>query len=67
MNVDLKPILNIHAALQYVVKYVNKSEPRSSFSEILNKILCESDTSDSSLSLFQYLLLYTVAERDFFV
>ncbi|CAG8641197.1 7999_t:CDS:2 [Cetraspora pellucida] len=64
-NVDIKPILNIHAALQYVAKYASKSEPRSAtFSELLNKILRESRPSDSSLGAFQYLLLHTVAERD---
>ena len=36
-NVDLKPILSIHAALQYVSKYTSKTEPRSTiFSNILN-------------------------------
>src|SRR6266496_410904 len=64
-NVDLQPILNIRAALQYVAKYATKSEPRSSFAEILNKILAESDPADSSLGSFQRLLLHTVAERDF--
>src|SRR6185437_10490868 len=64
-NVDLKPVFNIRAALQYVAKYATKSEPRSSFSEILNNILSESDPSDSSLGSFQRLLLHTVAERDF--
>ncbi|CAG8693782.1 19014_t:CDS:1 [Cetraspora pellucida] len=64
-NVDLKPILNIHAALQYVAKYASKSEPCSAtFLEILNSILHNSNSSDSSLSAFQRLLLYTVAERD---
>jgi hypothetical protein len=64
-NVDLKPVLNIHAALQYVAKYATKSEPRSSFSEILNKILSESDPSGSSLPSFQRLLLHTVSERGY--
>src|SRR6266540_3635262 len=42
-NVDLKPVLSIHAALQYVSKYASKLEPRSeAFSEILNRILCNS-------------------------
>ena len=26
-NVDLKPILSIHAALQYIFKYASKLEP----------------------------------------
>ncbi|PKC51007.1 hypothetical protein RhiirA1_313609, partial [Rhizophagus irregularis] len=35
-NVDLKPILTIHAALQYISKYASKAEPRSAaFSDIL--------------------------------
>ncbi|CAG8650526.1 20724_t:CDS:2 [Cetraspora pellucida] len=64
-NVDIKPILNIHAALQYVAKYASKSELRSAtFSELLNKILHESRPSDSSLGAFQHLLLHTVAEHD---
>ncbi|EXX69416.1 Pif1p [Rhizophagus irregularis DAOM 197198w] len=66
-NVDLKPVLNIHAAFQYVAKYATKSELCSSFSEILNKILSESDPSGSSLLSFQRLLLHTVSERDYSV
>ncbi|CAG8559029.1 9051_t:CDS:10, partial [Scutellospora calospora] len=39
-NVDLKPILSIHVALQYICKYASKAEPRSlAFSEILDQIL----------------------------
>ncbi|PKK67779.1 hypothetical protein RhiirC2_663004 [Rhizophagus irregularis] len=64
-NVDLKPILSMNAALQYVSKYASKSEPRSAaFSEILNKILENSNSNDSVLAAFQGLLLQTVAERD---
>ncbi|EXX67050.1 hypothetical protein RirG_117960 [Rhizophagus irregularis DAOM 197198w] len=64
-NVDLKPVLNIHAALQYVAKYATKSELHSSFSEILNKILFESDSSGSSLPSFQRLLLHTVLKHNY--
>ena len=64
-NVDLKPILSMNAALQYISKYASKSEPRSAaFSEILNKILTDSNPGDSPLSVIQGLLLQTVAERD---
>jgi ATP-dependent DNA helicase PIF1 len=64
-NVDLKPILDVKTALQYICKYASKSEPRSAaFSEILNKILNNSRPSDSSLGIFQKLLLSTIAERD---
>ncbi|CAG8720815.1 17502_t:CDS:1 [Cetraspora pellucida] len=64
-NVDLKPVLSTHAALQYISKYASKSEPRSeAFSEILNRILCNSNSNDSSLASFQRLLLHTVAEHD---
>ncbi|RHZ81257.1 hypothetical protein Glove_122g121 [Diversispora epigaea] len=39
-NVDLKQILSIYAALQYISKYASKSELRSAaFSEIYNQIL----------------------------
>jgi len=34
-NVDIKPVLSIHAALQYISKYASKAEPQSkAFSEI---------------------------------
>src|SRR3954469_20790644 len=37
-NVNLKPILSIHAALQYISKYASKSELRSlAFSDIFNQ------------------------------
>jgi hypothetical protein len=64
-NVDLKPILSIHAALQYVAKYASKAEPRSSaFSDILDRILSESQPEDTLLAPVQKLLLHSVAERD---
>ncbi|GET01250.1 uncharacterized protein LOC113214878 [Rhizophagus clarus] len=64
-NVDLKPVLTICAALQYVTKYATKSELWSSFLEILNNILSNSDPYDPSLGSFQHLLLYTIVEHNF--
>jgi hypothetical protein len=50
-NVDLKPILSIHAALQYILKYASKAEPQSAtFSEILNQILRDSKPNDLMLT-----------------
>jgi hypothetical protein len=64
-NVDLKPVLSIHAALQYISKYASKAEPRSeSFTEIFNQILNNSNPNDLSLALIQKLLLNSVSERD---
>src|SRR4051794_31598632 len=64
-NVDLKPVLSIHAALQYVLKYANKAEPQSAaFSEILNQILSESIPDDPILISVQKLLLHSIAECD---
>ncbi len=64
-NVDLKPILSVHAALQYICKYASKGEPRSmAFSEIFNQILNNSNPEDASLTSIQKLLLSSVAERD---
>lgn len=64
-NVNLKPVLNTHAALQYISKYASKSEPRSAaFSEILNEILCNSDPKETSLNPIQKLILHSVAEKD---
>jgi len=63
--VDLKPILSIHVALQYISKYASKSEPRSlAFSNIFNQILNNSDPNDSSLTLIQKLLISSVAKKD---
>ena len=62
---DLKPILSIHAALQYILKYASKSEPQSAaFSDTLKRILDESHSEDPLLALVQKLLLSSVAERD---
>src|SRR5207253_5886014 len=48
-----------------VTKYASKSESRSAaFSDIMNRILSESQSEDSSLSSVQKLLLHSVAERD---
>ncbi len=55
----------MNAALQYISKYASKSELRSeAFSKILIKILAESNPNDLSLTVFQKLLFYTVAEWD---
>ncbi|EXX57988.1 hypothetical protein RirG_202010 [Rhizophagus irregularis DAOM 197198w] len=62
---DLKPILSIHAALQYISKYASKAEPSSlAFSEIFKQILDNSNPDNSSLSPIQKLLLNSVSERD---
>src|SRR5205814_8523419 len=64
-NVDLKPILSVHAALQYISKYASKAEPQSeAFSNILNRILSESKLKDQILAPVQRLLLSSVAECD---
>ena len=64
-NVDLKPILSIHAALQYISKYASKSESRSAlFSELYNQILNASQGDEPSLTAIQKLLLQSVSECD---
>ncbi|GBC48412.2 ATP-dependent DNA helicase PIF1 [Rhizophagus irregularis DAOM 181602=DAOM 197198] len=64
-NVDIKPVLTIHAALQYISKYASKSEPKSvAFTEIFNQILNKSNSDDNSLASIQKLLLNSIAERD---
>ncbi|CAG8585009.1 28357_t:CDS:2 [Racocetra persica] len=46
-------------------KHLKREQPRSAaFLEILNQILNNSRPSDSSLGVFQKLLLHTIAERD---
>lgn len=62
-NVDLKPVLSIHAALQYISKYASKAEPRSmAFSDIFHRILNNSNPDDPSLTSIQKLLLSSVSE-----
>jgi ATP-dependent DNA helicase PIF1 len=64
-NVDIKPVLSIHAALQYISKYASKAEPKSvAFTEIFNQILNQSNQDENSLTSIQKLLLNSVAERD---
>jgi ATP-dependent DNA helicase PIF1 len=51
-NIDLKLILTMNSTLRYISKYASKAERRSaSFSEILNKILNNSEPNNSSLSV----------------
>ncbi|RGB39303.1 hypothetical protein C1646_754740 [Rhizophagus diaphanus] len=65
VNVNLKLILSMNTALQYISKYASKLEPRSAgFSEILNKIFNKNAPDALFLPVFQDLLLYTVAEHD---
>src|SRR6266498_886590 len=64
-NVNLKPVLSIYAALQYISKYASKSKLRSTaFSEIFNEILNKSNPEAASLTLIQKLLINSIAERD---
>jgi ATP-dependent DNA helicase PIF1 len=64
-NVDIQPVLSLHAALQYVSKYASKAEPKSvAFTEIFNQILSKSNSDESSLTSIQKLLLNSIAERD---
>src|SRR2546423_1107786 len=64
-NVDIKPVLSLHAALQYVSKYASKSEPKSAaFSEIFNQIIDRSKPKEKMTTLIQKLLLSSIAERD---
>lgn len=64
-NVDFKPVISIHAALEYISKYASKAEPRSiAFTEMFNQILNSSKPDDSSLTSIQRLLLNSIAERD---
>ncbi len=64
-NVDLKLILSIYVALQYISKYASKGESRSiAFSEIFNQILNNSDPNDVSLTSIQKLLLSSISEWD---
>ncbi|CAB4412465.1 unnamed protein product [Rhizophagus irregularis] len=59
-NVDLKPILTTHAALQYVSKYASKAEPRSvAYSEVLDKALRSDNPDDPGVKAFQKLLIHT--------
>ncbi|CAG8629728.1 15490_t:CDS:2, partial [Racocetra persica] len=64
-NVDLKPILSIHVALQYISKYASKAEPRSeAFSQILDRILNNSNATNRLLAPVQKLLLHSISEHD---
>ncbi len=58
-------MLSIHAALQYISKYASKAEPGSeAFSDILNRILNESQPEDPIITSVQKLLLHSVGEQD---
>jgi len=51
-NVDIKPVLSIHAALQYISKYASKAEPKSvAFKEVFKQILNKSNLKENSLAL----------------
>ncbi|CAG8803458.1 10099_t:CDS:2 [Cetraspora pellucida] len=57
--------LRVNSTGQQNCRYASKSELQSAaFSDILNRILNNSRTGDSSLGMFQKLLLHTIAERD---
>jgi hypothetical protein len=65
VNIDLKPVLSIHVALQYISKYASKAEPQSAaFSEIFSQILNDSNPNEPLLISIQKLLLRSVAEQD---
>lgn len=65
-NTDFQPIISKHAVLNYISKYVSKSEPQSNtYKEIFNSML--GDVSDEQLGkgAIKKLLLKSVAERDY--
>ncbi|CAG8825288.1 24026_t:CDS:2, partial [Cetraspora pellucida] len=65
-NVDIKPVLSLHAALSYIAKYASKSEPRSkTFDEIFSDYLNSARPDEPTLKPIQKLLLHTVSERNF--
>jgi len=62
-RINLKPVLSIHAALQYIAKYASKTKSQSAtFLEILNQILSKSNSDDLLLALVQKLLLHSITE-----
>ncbi|CAG8597262.1 6136_t:CDS:2, partial [Cetraspora pellucida] len=65
-NIDIKPILSLHAALSYVAKYASKSELRSeAFSEIFSNYLENAKSDEPALKSVQKLLLHIITEKDF--
>ncbi len=65
MNVNLKSILSIHVALQYISKYASKKKFKLIvFSKIFNQILNNSNSINTLLIPIQKLLLSSIIEQD---
>lgn len=66
-NIDIKPVVSIHALIQYLTKYMTKREPHSTpASEILQQLSVVNTTSEQpAQKLYSRFLMRLIANRDF--
>jgi len=65
-NIDIQPIIDHNACLEYITKYAAKSEKVSDVvREAFNKVLCKVNENDCGSSIIRKLIIKSVGERDF--
>ncbi|KAE8740153.1 hypothetical protein FOCC_FOCC014351, partial [Frankliniella occidentalis] len=64
-NIDVSPVLSKRALIQYLSKYISKSEPQSQgLIDLVNLIFAQEENL-SVKSIIQRLFIHSVSERDF--
>ncbi|KAK3907787.1 ATP-dependent DNA helicase [Frankliniella fusca] len=65
-NIDISPVLSKKALLQYLAKYISKSEIRSeSLSEFVNNVLSDFEDDQNVIKAIKRIFIRTSSERDY--
>ncbi|KAK3916400.1 ATP-dependent DNA helicase [Frankliniella fusca] len=65
-NIDISPVLSKKALLQYLAKYISKSEIRSeSLSEFVNNVLSDFEDDQNVIKATKRIFIRTSSERDY--
>jgi len=65
-NIDIQPIIDHYACLEYIAKYVSKSEKISQVvKDAFTKVIRQTTETDSGSRIIKKLIIRSVGERDF--
>ena len=65
-NIDIQPIIDHHACLEYIAKYASKAEKISDVvKDAFNKVMTQTTETDSGARIIRKLIIRSVGERDF--
>jgi len=65
-NIDIQPIIDHYACLEYIAKYVSKSEKISQVvKDAFTKVIRQTTETDSGSRIIKKLIIRSVGEKDF--